>query len=170
MNRAKEVKCMKKSDLVAGNHMVQYRNGTFRFVGRCNGLLDTDGVYVYSLEFYNERLEDVGGDKAGDKAMDIVAVYELNEVWKREEPTITEDEKAILRNLPADYEWIARDGRNSELYIYPDKPDKHEGFWMAKCDYRSLDALSHLFVMVKWEDDEPWKIEDLLKLDVKEDK
>lgn len=166
MNRAKEVKCMKKKDLVAGKHVVQYRNGGFRFVGKDGDLKDDESEVVSSLMFYNARWEHTGTDDD----YDIVAVYELNEVWKREEPTITEDEKTILRNLPADYEWIARDGRNSELYIYPDKPDKHEGFWMAKCDYRSLDALSHLFVMVKWEDDEPWRIEDLLKLDVKEDK
>lgn len=166
MNRAKEVKCMKKKDLVAGKHVVQYRNGGFRFVGKDGDLKDDESEVVSSLMFYNARWEHTGTDDD----YDIVAVYELNEVWKREEPTITEDEKVILRNLPADYEWIARDGRNSELYIYPDKPDKHEGFWMAKCDYRSLDALSHLFVMVKWEDDEPWRIEDLLKLDVKEEK
>ena len=100
--------------------------------------------------------------------VDIVAVYELKEVWKREEPTITEDEKTILQNLPVNYEWIARD-EDSRLYIYQDKPEKRENAWMGKLDHRSLGALSHLFLMVKWEDDEPWKIEDLLKLDVKKD-
>lgn len=164
---------MKKSDLVAGKHVVKYRDGKFRFVGHSNGLLDSDGVYVHALGFYNERLDDVDGDKA----MDIVAVYELNEVWKREEPTITEDEKAILRNLPAGYKWITRD-ENSKLYIYQDKPEKCVDVWMSgrgsmflPCDqrYSPLYLFEHLFELVKWEDDEPWKIEDLLKLDVKKD-
>lgn len=80
---------MKKSDLVSGKHVVKYRDGKLRFVGHSNGLLDSDGVYVHALGFYNERLDDVDGDKA----MDIVAVYELNEVWKREEPTMASRSK-----------------------------------------------------------------------------
>ena len=153
---------MKKSDLVEGKHVVKYRDGEFRFVGHSNGLLDSDGVHVHALRFYNERLDDVDGDKA----MDIVAVYELNEVWKREEPTITEDEKTILRNLPAEYKWIARD-ENSKLYIYQDKPEKYGDVWMR--GRGSTFLFDHLFKMVKWEDEEPWRIEDLLKLDVKKD-
>lgn len=156
---------MKKSDLVAGKHVVRYRNGGFRFVGKDGDLKNHKSEVVSNLILYNARLERTDTDV---NEYDIVAVYELNEVWKREEPTITEDEKVILRNLPADYEWIARDG-DSKLYIYPDKPDKHDAVWMGKCDYRSLEALSHLFEIVRSEDDEPWKIEDLLKLDVKKD-
>lgn len=155
---------MKKSDLVAGKHVVQYRDGKFRFVGHSYGLLDSDGVYVHALGFYNERLDDVDGDKA----MDIVAVYELNEVWKREELTITEDEKVILRNLPGKYEWIARD-ENGLLYIFQDKPEKEELSWVVGFGSRCLSLFNHLFKMVKWEDEEPWKFEDLLKLDVKKD-
>ena len=165
MNRAKEVKCMKKSDLVAGKHVVKYRDGGFRFVGHSDELIDGDGHYMHGLRYYDERLNDLN---AGGK-MDIVAVYELKEVWKREEPTITEDEKTILRNLPGKYEWIARN-ENSTLFIYQDKPRKRTDTWRSERDYRLFNLFNHLFKMVKWEDDEPWKIEDLLKLDVKEDK
>lgn len=164
---------MKKSDLVAGKHMVKYRDGTFRFVGEHDSLLDDVGDKVHALYCYDERLI----DNDGDKTFDIVAVYELKEVWKREELTITEDEKVILRNLPAEYKWITRD-ENSKLYIYQDKPEKCVDVWMRGrgsvfliCDqrYSPLYLFDHLFKMVKWEDDEPWKIEDLLKLDVKKD-
>ena len=165
MNRAKEVKCMKKSDLVAGKHVVQYRNGGFRFVGKDGDLKDDEGKVVSSLMFYNARWEHTGTDDD----YDIVAVYELNEVWKREEQTITEDEKAILRNLSEKYEWIARD-ESGVLYIYHDKPKKEEFMWVDRFENRCLNLFNHLFGMVKWEDDEPWRIEDLLKLDVKEDK
>lgn len=151
---------MKKSDLVAGKHVVKFRDGKFRFVGEYGVLLDSGGDGVHTLNSYDESLL----SNNGAKPLDIVAVYELNEVWKREEPTITEDEKTILRNLPAEYEWIARDG-NSKLYIYRDKPEKNGDVWMSGCGgHRSLDALSHLFKMVKRKDDEPWKIADLLKL------
>lgn len=155
---------MKKSDLVAGKHVVKYRNGGFRFVGHSNELIDGDGHYMHGLRYYDERLNDLN---AGRK-MDIVAVYELNEVWKREESTITEDEKAILRNLSGKYEWIARD-KDSKLYIYLYKPEKHVDVWASDRGHRFLDLFNHLFKMVKWEDDEPWKIEDLLKLVVKKD-
>lgn len=154
---------MKKSDLVAGKHMVQYRNGCFRFVGKNGYLKDDESKVVSGLLHYNEHLKCMGSN---DNAFDIVAVYELNEAWKREDPTITEDEKAILRNLPGKYEWIARD-ESGVLYIYHDKPKKEEFMWVDGFEYKCLNLFSHLFQMVKWEDDEPWNIEDLLKLDVK---
>ena len=155
---------MKKSDLVAGKRIVQYRVGEFRSVGKGNILLDEKGKYMYTLNDYDEKLNNI----CGSKHLDIVAVYELNEVWKREELTITEDEKVVLRNLPANYKWIARD-KDSKLYVYLDKPEKCEYIWTGKQSYSSLEALSHLFEMVKWDDDDPWKIEDLLKLDVNKD-
>lgn len=155
---------MKKSDLVAGKHVVKYRCGWFRFVDKCDGLIDSDGDRAQELDAYDERLN----KSDGVKTFDIVAVYELNEVWKREEPTITEDEKAILRNLPGNYEWIARD-ESGVLYIYHDKPKKNSFAWAVGFGSRCLNLFDHLFKMVKWEDEEPWKIEDLLKLDVKKD-
>lgn len=155
---------MKKSDLVAGKSVVKYRDGKFRFVGENGTLLDGKGMYQYMLDEYDEKLNNI----CGYKDLDIVSVYELTEVWKREEPTITEDEKAILRNLPGKYEWIARD-ESGVLYIYQDKPEKRVDVWASVLAHRYLDLFNHLFQMVKWEDDEPWKIEDLLKLDVKKD-
>lgn len=165
MNRAKKVKRMKKSDLVAGKHVVKYQNGGFRFVGKNGDLKVDESKVVSSLMFYNARWEHTGTD---NNDYDIVAVYELNEVWKREEPTITEDEKTILRNLPGKYEWIAR-GESGVLYIYHNKPKKEEFMWVDGFENRCLNLFNHLFQMIHWEDDEPWKIEDLLKLDVKKD-
>lgn len=155
---------MKKSDLVAGKHVVKYRDGKFRFVGEYGTLLDDIGNHVRALNSYDERLN----NSRGSKALDIVAVYELNEVWKREEPTITEDEKVILLNLPGNYEWIARD-EDGRLCVYPGKPLKVTTKWGSGLGHRFFDLFDHLFQMVRWEDEEPWKIEDLLNLDVKKD-
>lgn len=155
---------MKKSDLVAGKHVVKYRNGKFRFVGEHGTLLDSEGTLMQTLNSYDERLR----ANNGMKTVDIVAVYELNEVWKREELTITEDEKAILRSLPGNYKWIARDN-NGKLCIYWLKPKKFLKTWSDECSFEYLNLFNHLFKMVSWEDDEPWNIEDLLKLDVKKD-
>lgn len=155
---------MKKSDLVAGKHIIKYRDGSVRIVGENGGLFDSEMKKQNTLNCYDENLKDSGCVRG----LDIVSVYELTEVWKREEPTITEDEKAILRNLPGNYEWIARD-EDSTLYIYQDKPEKRVDVWASVLVHRYLDLFNHLFQMVRWEDDEPWKIEDLLKLDVKKD-
>lgn len=160
-----EVKCMKKSDLVAGKHVVKYRDGKFRFVGEYGTLLDGIGNHVLTLNSYDERLN----ANNGAKMLDIVAVYELNEVWEREELTLTEDERVILRNLPEEYRFISRD-KSGELYIYRNKPEKGSEFWENGVGNRVIYLMmfDHLFQMVRWEDEEPWKIEDLLNLDVKE--
>lgn len=155
---------MKKSDLVAGKHMVQYRNGIFRFVGEHGILFDSIGNSMHTLNSYDEGLL----TNNGNETLDIVAVYEANRVWKREEPTITEDEKTILRNLPEKFKWIARDG-NGELYIYWNKPVRLPRAWLGEGVFECLNLFNHLFKMVRLEDDEPWKIDDLLKLDVRED-
>lgn len=156
---------MKKSDLVAGKHVVKYRDGRFRFVDENRALSDAENKLALSLLNYNEHLKYLGG---ADNGFDIVTVYELKQVWKREEPTITEDEKAILRNLPANYEWITRD-KDGRLCVYPGKPLKVTTKWGSGLGHKFFDLFDHLFQMVRWEDDEPWKIEDLLKLDVKKD-
>lgn len=153
---------MKKSDLVVGKHVVKYRNGWFRFVGKYGTLLDSEGNGAHALNSYDKSLL----NNNGAKPLDIVAVYELNEVWKRGEPIITDDEKVILRNLPSNYEWIARD-KNGRLCVYPGKPSKAVTSWGCALGHRFLDLFNHLFQMIHWEDDEPWKIDDLLKLDIK---
>lgn len=78
---------------------------------------------------------------------------------------LTEDEKVILRNLPKKYKWIARDEDEELLYAYEEKPSKDNGFWR---DYKgenwgSLSLFNHLFRFIKFEDDEPYNIEELLK-------
>ena len=158
---------MKKSDLVAGKHVVKYRNGCFRFVGKNGHLKDGESEVVSSLMDYNAHLEHIGNEHS---VFDIVAVYELKEVWKREELTITEDEKAILRNLPEKFKWIARD-ENGKLCIYRNKPGRLQRVWSGEedgeDDFEYLNLFNHLFQMISWEDDEPWNTEDLLNLDVK---
>lgn len=81
-----------------------------------------------------------------------------------EEPIkLTDDEKAILRNLHKKYKWIARDG-NGDIYIFPDKPVKYESVWdYCGIESKSLIFFSHLFKFIKWSDEEPYSIEELLK-------
>lgn len=156
---------MKKSDLVASKHVVKYRDGSVRIVGENGVLLDSEMKKQNTLNCYDESLKDSGCMRG----LDIVSVYKLTEVWKREEPTITDDERTILRNLPDEYRFIARDS-DDVLYVYEDAPEKGNISWKVYSgSFDKLVMSNKLFQMIRWEDEEPWKIEDLLKLDVKND-
>ena len=150
------MKKITKSDLRDGD-LVLCDNEELRIV-KGNKLFDCLES-VISLDYYSEELRH---DES--KELNIIAVY--RSIWEREEPTITADEKAILRNINPKYKYIVRDN-DGRLHVYEEKPEKDECEWLAP-SYVGLLAFSHLFPMVKWEDEAPWFIEDLLKLPVKE--
>ena len=80
-------------------------------------------------------------------------------------PTITSREKNFLDLLLPNYKYIVRD-KNGFLLVYKEKPIKILETWgIANC------ALIHMFDIkfdfIKREDEEPWSIEDLKKLEVK---
>lgn len=158
----KEMKKFTKSDLREGD-VVEYRNGALRIVK--GEKLYNNARLVYNVIDYDENLKNLSGDH-----LDIVKVY--RPIWKREDLTITSDEKVLLKNIAKNFKYIARN-RDSTLFVYGDKPEKEVGtlnMWLRRPDsyIANLAVYIHLFPMVKWEDEEPWLIEDLLKLPVKE--
>ena len=88
----------------------------------------------------------------------------LQLVWQK--PTITEDEKTMLRILDKKYRYIVRD-KDGKLFVYGEKPIKHDkclvwilseyGFTVSKFPF------SEYFKGITWEDKEPALIEDLLR-------
>ena len=76
---------------------------------------------------------------------------------------LTEDERVILRNVDKKFKWIARSGR--DLKIYAKKPKKENIGWyiVGIRNFECLFMFNHLFQFIKWEDDEPYNIEELLK-------
>lgn len=88
-----------------------------------------------------------------------------------EKPTITSKEKNFLDVLLPSCKYIARDN-NNELYIYNEKPIRTD------CDWYSNDGIlcristkffGDVFDFIKWENENPWSIEDLKKLEVKDE-
>ena len=80
---------------------------------------------------------------------------------------ISEDEKAILRNLPNEFKYIARD-RDDNLYLFESKPVKKTyGCWNDNPNnvYDDMFLFNHLFQCVQWSDEEPTLIADLLNED-----
>lgn len=71
--------------------------------------------------------------------------------------------KYIIENTK--YRYIARD-RDNSLYIYEDIPEKRNAVWNrhqedGKCEM--LYCFNDLFIFVRWEDEGPRSIEEILK-------
>ena len=76
-------------------------------------------------------------------------------------PLITQDERVILRNIKG-YTWLARD-ENGRIFMYGAKPSKFTSHWVERTNHHMSNFnYSHLFDFIKWSDDEPWNIYDLL--------
>ena len=153
---------MKKRDLEYGN-VVETREG-IKYLYHCMNSdkflnLDDDG-FLWICKF-DENLTNIDDFNEFD-IMKVYKDYTLKElIWERkEEPKLTEDEKVILRNVPKHYKWIARD-IDGHLYIYASKPKKGLTIWVDTG--LPMTTFDHLFRFIKWEDEEPYSIEDLLK-------
>lgn len=164
MKTYEELQKMKKEDLMCGN-VVETRNKQ-RYLIRCeeDDIVNLSGMGFMKLSRYNDDLKNKGNDCIA-RSYDIMKVYEdytcKKLLWERKENKLTEDEKAILRNMSEEYKYISRDS-NVNLYIYADKPKKLNKVWSGNDDV-SFEMFNHLFQFIKWEDEEPYLIEDLLK-------
>ena len=90
--------------------------------------------------------------------------------YVEKKPTITSREKNFLDTLLLLSNcYIARDEDNS-LYVYYDKPIRSNKLWISDYAYHDLpkDMYGSMFDFIKWEDEEPWSVEDLKKLEVKD--
>lgn len=88
-------------------------------------------------------------------------------------PTITSREKKFLDALLSNCKYIARD-INNDLYIYYNKPRRNSmnELWITEDSnyfYVSRDMYGNMFNFIKWEDEAPWDIEDLKKLEVRDE-
>lgn len=80
---------------------------------------------------------------------------------------ISKKDRAFLDYIEKSLQYIARD-TNGKLYLYKYKPYKAIDCWDSD-DLNELNSLMMFcidFPMIKWSDAEPWKIEDLKKLEV----
>lgn len=87
-----------------------------------------------------------------------------------EKPKISKRDKEFLKYLPDYACWLARD-KCGMLYVYRAKPTKDEiTQWFSELINMEINKEYKVnFPMVKWEDEEPWLIEDLKKLEVVEE-
>ena len=157
---------MKKSDLKYGN-VVETREG-IKYLYHCKNSaqflnLDYDGfLWIRNFDENLKCFDDLN-------ELDIMKVYKdytcKELLWERKEkPKLTEDEKVILKNVSKHYEWIARD-IDGCLYVYASKSKKGITMWEDSSGLPMIPLIpfDHLFQFIKWEDEEPYSIKELLK-------
>ena len=84
-----------------------------------------------------------------------------------EKHKLTKNEQKLCQVLKNG--WLARDRFNG-LYFYAVKPAKHSNEWATLGTVLKINDLVFedvKFDFIKWEDKEPWSVEDILKLEVK---
>lgn len=86
-----------------------------------------------------------------------------------EKPVISKMDRAFLEYLGENMKWMTRD-YNGKLWAWEAIPEKSviSKVWTCAAG-NGLNAFNIDFPMVKWEDDEPWLIEDLKQLEVVEE-
>lgn len=141
-------------------------NGRIMAVTKDNEVVCCDNINCESCMF-DSLVEHIGRSQSCSDQL-----REWSESEYVEKPTITSKEKAFLDTLVPDCKYIARDG-NNRLYIYGKKPireDKSESWVPDNSNYycATRDIFGNMFDFIKWGDVEPWRIEDLKKLEVRE--
>ena len=156
---------MKKNDLEHGN-VVETREG-IKYLYHCKNseqFLNLDYNGFLWIRDFDKNLKSSDGLNEFD-IMKVYKDYTCKELlWERKEKPeakskLTEDEETILRNLPKEYKWIARD-LSGMVYIFIERPEKGHAMWYG-CGQPMI-PFDHLFQFIKWEYEEPYSIEELL--------
>ena len=61
--------------------------------------------------------------------------------------------------------WIARDSDNC-ICLYNEKPYKEDYEWKSDNNYETYRIIEKLFQFIKWEDKEPYSVEEMLTWEV----
>lgn len=72
---------------------------------------------------------------------------------------INQEEYEVLKNLNDKWKWIARD-KDEEIWAYNSRPNKLEESWDA---WTFTELNKDLFQFIKWEDEEPYNIAELIE-------
>lgn len=84
-----------------------------------------------------------------------------------EPPKLTSEERRFCEYIKTGY--IVRD-KSDECYWHKEKPNKYSDEWYCYGNVLRLECLPGIpqFEFIKWTDEGPWAVEDLLKLEVTE--
>lgn len=114
-----------------------------------------------------EKNCDCDGLECGDCPLESLEKFYK---WSQEEyfepPKLTHDEYVILKNLDSKWKWIVRHDNGKNLWLFVNRPTK-EGYciWvdLEEYDDEQFDLFNRLFQFIKWEDEEPYSIQQLIE-------
>ena len=168
---------MNKKDLKS-SMTVKLRDGDVYLV--VGDLLSNQNEFE-NLQYYRNDLTNMNGNSYdivevhqyynpiyGNGANNLTTLLNLEHtamklLWKRQElPKLSSAERVILENLDKRYKWIARD-KSERLFAYHGIPNKDTTFWYSLEAWDIQLRFPNLFKFVKWEDEQPYSIEELLK-------
>lgn len=154
---------MKKEDLKYGN-VVELRNKAV-YLYNLTGvpLLSFNGEEGKDISQYKKDLTFINNTYPELDIMKVYKDFTFKELlWERKEKKLTNVEKIILENIDRKrFKWIARN-KDGFLFAYDEKPIKAKYSWSHKYNIYDF-PFDNLFQFIKWEDDEPYSIEELLK-------
>ena len=111
-------------------------------------------------------IDGVNGECLCDEKNEIIDELDVKDLPDHltDKHLLSLDERAILRNLLPRYKYIARDS-DCRLYLYEGLPTKGKTAWDSSLDgvFWCTKVFDHLFQCVKWTDQKPWLISDLLE-------
>ena len=130
-----------------------------------------DGVRVFALANPN-KLYKHNGNPCCSCSCELLEWLYSEHV---EKPKLTKQERKFCEMLEGKDCWFARD-LNKELCLFVNKPRRgdEEDMWWANTTGVAIMAGDDFVVFeiemsfIKWEDEEPWSIKELLKLEVEE--
>lgn len=144
----------------------------------CNGrsiAVTKDNKVVYCSDIPCEScMFNSCGKHIGRAQVCLDRLREWSESEYVEKLTITSKEKMFLDLIVAKWKYLVRD-EDKNLYVFDSLPIKEWDGWcaenMSMCGYCyiSKKLFGDMFDFIKWKDEKPWLIEDLEKLEVKED-
>ena len=171
---------MKKSDLENGM-IVECRNGNRYIVIKDFKSIIYHNVSIFlrypTLGAYNTFKQYNDDLFARYKEYDIMKVYcrkspcsnDLVLLWERKEKPkikLTDDERKLLEvAYNQGYRWIIRNRGYNHCTFHMNKPVRKENYFVDNsrtqlfCEY----TFCGMFQFIKWEDEEPYSIEELLK-------
>lgn len=146
-------------------------NGVFKFnvtreikPSTVNEVVDVNGA---EFEVYRgERCFITTQSYTMEDIEEIVNIWaENNHEEYIEKPKISRSDRTFLDYIPDDYKYMARD-EDGMLFTYKERPRRRSEVWIYDSELFEIYKAKVRFPMVKWEDSEPWLIEDLKKLEV----
>ena len=90
----------------------------------------------------------------------------LVEECKEPKLKLTEKEMHLCKAFDSGY--IARD-KNGSLYLYTNKPEKNVNIWCDGEDVVTYLLPNSWFSFIKWEDEEPYSVKEMLTWEVEDE-